>query len=153
MIIKYSKRIVGVKPPKFKLYNLASNLREKPNNKIIWLAQKTGFITTIFKRLGIFGWIDLKIDIIARGRIVFLCTSSDKLMTIDIKIYSMTANGIQQNNTNNKYIRIEVKAPHRIKNMLLIGEKIIVEGNLAWDGDGHFEIHPVSINMISTFKI
>ena len=102
-------------------------------------------VTTPFKRLGIYGWTDLQYSVATIGTVEQVAESTDKFLTVDLRIDSMLVNEADLVLPPASFIRAEIcladiglsecKKPR-------LGQKVRIAGRLMWDGDGFLEIHP-----------
>jgi len=124
------------------------NLSVKPAPKVSLLAVVTGFSTTPLKCLGLQGWKDYQLRAEARGTVVQHRVSSDRFLTVDLRLNSLAINGASiplPPLPEGRFIRLEIflgKVPVE-KSMFADQDAVIVaKGKLVWDNDGWFEIHP-----------
>jgi hypothetical protein len=123
---------------------IQANLGGKPAPKVSLLAAVTGFATTPFKCLGIQGWKDYHLQAEARGTMVQHRVSSDRFLTVDLRLDSLFIDGVPILLSDAKFIRLEIfLGKVSVEKSIFAEEAVIVaEGKFVWDTDGWFEIHP-----------
>jgi hypothetical protein len=124
---------------------IASAMRAQPNPPLNVLARTTGLLTTYFgKMLGIQGWRNYHVHIVAGGAVVQAASSTDGFYTIDIAVKHLAVDGETIKFEHMSYIRAEVKPWVRRGAPLPVakGDNVCVSGSLMWDGDGFLEVHP-----------
>lgn len=124
---------------------IASALRAQPNPPLNILARTTGVFTTYCaKMLGIQGWRNYHVRVVADGAVVQTASSTDGFYTIDIAVKHLVVDGEPVKIEHQRYIRAEVKPWVRSGASLPVskGDDVCVSGSLMWDGDGFLEVHP-----------
>ena len=141
-----TRQFIGVEAPEINsAEDVVCHLRTHPNPEVNTIAAITGFVTTPFKCIGIFGWTDYHMQAEAYGEVVYDRLSSDRLFTVDMKLEKLLVNGHQLDLSKEYFIRVEVylgKVKVSRADRCLKHPRIMVRGRLVWDGDGHLEIHP-----------
>ena len=143
--VAYSNRLlVGHCPPP--ALQLARDLEPKPYGKVSCLARLVGFATTPLKRLGILGWRDMGMDVIAVGDVQQAVFSTDHFLTVDLRLLDLIAGGQVIDLSPARYLRAEIC----VRQLELPqarwpseGGKARISGRLMWDGDGFLEVHPL----------
>jgi len=135
------------------LNHVSKRLRSCSNPKLNWIARGTGIATTYLGKVwGIMGWRDYHTTARVSGRVTHAATSSDGLYTIDVEILRLFVGSKQIPLDSRRFIRIEVfpGARRLIQSDLIENQDVCVTGKFMWDGDGFFEIHPKSGDLIQT---
>lgn len=109
------------------------------------MGAEVGIVVVGFKSFGFNGWKDFHLHAKAEGPVILHQISSSGFFTVDIKLNSLTVDDVPVPIRGPRYMRSEIflgkvqvdKAMRHETN-----EVIVVEGKLAWDTDGWFEIHP-----------
>jgi hypothetical protein len=141
-----NRLIVGYRP-QVRTSLKASDLRYKINPSPSCFARAAGFVTTPFKRAGIFGWRDLHINVMVIGVVQQVATSTDHFVTADLLVSELTANGRPVVIRDDRYMRVEICA-RRLRlataSRPCPADKVRVSGRLLWDSDGKgfLEVHP-----------
>jgi hypothetical protein len=124
---------------------IQKNLSVTPGPKVDLLTVVTGFATTPLKCMGLHGWKDYQLRAEARGIVVQHGVSSDRFLTVDLRLNSLEINGASIPLSDCNFIRLEIflgKVPVE-KSMFAEKDAVIVaKGKFVWDTDGWFEIHP-----------
>lgn len=137
--------LLGKKAPPVRTpQEAAFALRTAVNDKLCWFDRWVGFLTTPFKRRGIYGWTEYGLWACAAGGVEQVADSTDGLRTVDLRIASFTVNGQQPARAVGRYIRFEIFPGIRLERSELphCGDAVRFCGKLMWDGDGWLEIHP-----------
>jgi hypothetical protein len=94
--------------------------------------------------LGIQGWRNYHVRVVADGAVVQAASSTDGFYTIDIAVKHLVVDGETVRLEHQSYIRAEVKPWVRRGAPLPVskGDDVCVSGSLMWDGDGFLEAHP-----------
>ena len=145
----YSNRLfVGHCPPKIAPLD-EHQLLAKPNKEVSCFARALGIVTTPFKRLGIFGWRDMRVDVVVVGDVKQAVVSTDHFVTVDLRLLSVIADGQPVALSSERYLRAEVcerqlaLPPSRWPRP---GDRVRISGLLMWDGDGFLEVHPQRVS-------
>jgi len=144
---KYPVVLMGKQPPQIAGPHdpaIETNLTTEPWHKSL-MGAEVGVVVVWFKSLGFNGWKDFHLHAKAQGPVILHQVSSSGFFTVDMKLDSLTIDNVPIPLAGPRYIRSEVflgwvdvdKAIRQETN-----EVITVEGKLAWDTDGWFEIHP-----------
>jgi hypothetical protein len=110
-----------------------------------FLAAITGFFTTPFKNVGIFGWTDYGFKAEAIGNVVQSRLSSDRFFTVDVALKRLRIDHTPIPQVYGRFMRAEVyqgNTPVPANIRTLRSPLVSIRGKLVWDGDGHLEIHP-----------
>lgn len=137
---KAAPAIVGLDIPA-----IQTNLCVAPVPKVSTVTMLTDFSTIPLKCLGVQGWKDFHLDARARGTVVQHQLSSDRILTVDLKLNLLEVNGTPIPLPGDRFIRAEIYRGRARVDKLKIAQKdavMIVKGKLVWDTDGWFEIHP-----------
>ena len=121
------------------------NLSTIPAPKVNRITMLTDFSTIPLKCLGIQGWKDFHLNAEARGTVVQHQLSSDRILTVDLRLISLEINGTPIPMSNGRFIRCEIyRGKVRVDKRVLARTNavMVVKGKLVWDTDGWFEIHP-----------
>lgn len=142
----YSNRLlVGRRPPPVDGAKLGARLRSQVNRPLSRFARRAGVLSTPFKRLGIFGWRDSGLWVVAAGEVVQAAWSTDGFVTADLRLESLTVAGEAVALPGTRYLRAEI-CEHAIglakADRPCAGDRVRLAGRLMWDGDGWFEVHP-----------
>lgn len=126
-----------------------AKLRTEPNEPLGLLARWAGWLTTPFKRLGVFGWEDTGCRV-ERAEGVLVRDgqwSTDGFWTVDVRLSSFTVAGVVASEC--RFIRLEIHPgthAHTIAEAtpLTTGTRIVFGGPLLVDHDppGWLEVHP-----------
>jgi hypothetical protein len=138
-------------PAIFGLNTLINDLRSVVNHRLTWIDRTSGFLTTpMFKMSGIQGWRDYRRSISIDGEIKQVAHSLDGMTTLDIRLSRIVMDGESYEVTGNLFIRMELFecVTKNLGFSLVEGERIQSQGNLMWDGDGFFELHPSNADAI-----
>jgi hypothetical protein len=104
--------------------------------------------------MGIFGWRDLRTDVVVDGEVVDSAYSTDHFVTVDIRITKLLADGQPVSLHSERYLRAEV-CERRLalpkERWPCPGDHIRIAGKLMWDGDGFLEVHPQQAEQIEIF--
>lgn len=146
-----ASQFVGVPAPTYMSTpkNVDSELKSEVNSPLSWYARLFGAVTTPFKRLGVFGWTDMKFVAAATGTVEQVSESSDRFLTVDLRLDSFMVNSSPVPLTIPKFIRAEIclaDIPLAEFQKPTVNQRIRIAGRLMWDGDGFLEIHPRSTN-------
>jgi hypothetical protein len=106
---------------------------------------------TIFKTFGISGWIETETKVQVIGHVERMCSGTDKWVTIDLEVSSLALDGVDGigdfvEKGGKVYLRVEVKKgplARKVWETVNPCNWIDVNGQLRYDGDGWFEVHPV----------
>lgn len=123
---------------------IAQNLSAKPWPKSPF-GPELGVGVVPFKSIGIQGWHDYHMIAKARGPVVLRQISSSGFLTVDLRLDSLKLDDVPVPITNPRYMRLEIYLPRVLVEDSIrreTNEVLTVEGKLAWDCDGWFEIHP-----------
>ena len=123
---------------------IAQNLSTKPWPKSPF-GSELGVGVVPFKSIGIQGWHDYNMTAKARGSVVQHQISSSGFLTVDLRLKSLRVNDVPVPIAGTRYMRLEIYWPHVLVEDSIrhdTNEVLTVEGKLAWDCDGWFEIHP-----------
>lgn len=118
-------------------------LQETRNPPLTRFSRAIGFLTTPFKNLGVVGWIDLNSQAEVIGCVEQDAISTDRFQTLDVRVVSFKLAG--EVTTKPLYIRVEVcraDLPSPPPHPMPQDRQVMITGELMWDGDGFFEIHP-----------
>ena len=124
---------------------IAYHLRTKPSPRVELLTAITAVVTTPFKCIGVQGWKDFHMHAEAHGALVQARISSDGFLSADLRLDSLTVDGVAVPVLGTRYIRVEVFLSNVSVDKTLAKEEqpyVITEGKFVWDTDGWFEIHP-----------
>ena len=124
---------------------IQTNLCVAPVPKVSLVTMLTDFSTIPPKCMGIQGWKDFHLNAKARGIVVQHQLSSDRILTVDLRLKSLEVNGTSIPLSGDRFIRAEIyrgKVPVDKSEIAQKDALIIVQGKLVWDTDGWFEIHP-----------
>jgi hypothetical protein len=116
-----------------------------PAPRVNLLAVVTGFATTPLKCLGLNGWKDYRLTADACGTVVQQKVSSDRFLTVDLRLGSLKINGDSVPLLADRFIRLEIYLGKVPVEKRIFAEKdavIAARGKFVWDTDGWFEIHP-----------
>lgn len=133
---------------------IAANLRSKPGPKISMLAQVTDVGVAPFKDIGIQGWTDYHLHASAYGKVVQHRSSSSGFITVDMRLASLTVNGVPVRLAGPRFIRLEIFRGHvPVDETIFDSDPLIYAGGkLVWDNDGWFEIHPQKDGDVALFQ-
>lgn len=143
--VSYSNRLcIGHRPEKN--LTLEEQLLTTLNKPVTPIGRKLGWLTTPFKRLGIFGWRDMGIDVRATGDVREAVFSTDHFLTVDLQLNELIADGHPVTLEPARYLRAEIcerelALPHLL--WPCPGDTVRISGRLMWDGDGFLEVHPL----------
>jgi hypothetical protein len=143
--VSYSNRLVlGPKPRKIESLK-ETDLCPQVNKELGGLARFLGFLTTPFKRMGILGWRDLGISIVAVGQVKQSSWSTDRFVTVDLHLSEIEGDGASITLRQRRYLRAEIcerqlRLPK--EQWPCPGDQVRIAGRLMWDGDGFLEVHP-----------
>lgn len=108
--------------------------------------------TTLFKDAGIQGWEDYHMNARATGVALQHQFSSGPYWTIDLRLQSLTVNGVHVPLPGPRYMRVVVFFP-KLSVASAVDERtnsvVIAQGRLVWNFDGWFEIHPKKTSDVS----
>jgi hypothetical protein len=167
-LLQLSTHVFGYPAPILKTSaDIVPLLRKEVNRKLKTLDRGISIITTPVKEAGLArGWDEYDLWIVAQGTIEQMAKSSDGLKTIDIRLHSLKVfdkkfdlfDKSKQPSVytfeDMRYIRSEVYPQVRMQysgKPLKPTDTIQLFGQLKWDKDGFFEIHPmngVDLNII-----
>jgi hypothetical protein len=126
---------------------IVSKLSTEPRPPLTGAAEKLGWATAPFKRIGVSGWVDTGCSARAVGIPVRPAQhSSDDLWTVDVKLLEFEINGVYM--PAGRFIRLEVEPgtkAHDLCNSRQLTErdKLSFGGVVLVDSDGPFlEVHP-----------
>jgi hypothetical protein len=144
--------------------DLIQNLRGEVNEELTWLNKVTAPIFTPLKETGFSNsWDDYPYWVMAKGDVIQLAQSWDGIKTIDVKLLNVsvfdnkksflasnfpTETPLWQTDftpQNPKFIRVEIYPQVALKHnftAIQVSEMLVISGQLRWDRDGFFEIHP-----------
>ncbi|HVE70042.1 MAG TPA: hypothetical protein VNI54_01640 [Thermoanaerobaculia bacterium] len=132
-----------------------NDLEPVENRKIGAIAAALGFLTTPFKRLGILGWRDLDAEVVVTGEVIHSVHSTDRFLTVDVRITELLADGQPVPLTSTRYLRAEVcerdLALPKAK-WPCPGDRVRIAGRLKWDGDGFLEVHPQRAQQVEVLQ-
>ena len=149
-----NRLVIGCRP------DIGTTLVEKDlepvvNKKICGAAAALGFLTTPFKRLGIFGWRDLGTEIVVTGEVIHSVHSTDRFLTVDVEIAELLAGGQLVPLTSPRFLRAEICE----RGLALPeakwpcpGDRVRIAGRLKWDGDGFLEVHPQRAQQVEVLE-
>lgn len=124
---------------------IQTNLSVTVVAKVNRVTMLTDFSTIPLKCMGIQGWKDFHLGAEARGTVVQHQLSSDRILTVDLRLNSLAINGTPIPLPGDRFIRAEIyRGKVRVDKMRFAQKDavMVVKGKLAWDTDGWFEIHP-----------
>jgi hypothetical protein len=124
---------------------LGARLRSEVNRPLSRFARRAGLLSTPFKRMGIFGWRDSGLWVVAVGEVVQVAWSTDGFVTADLRLEGLTVAGEKVALPGTRYLRAEIceRAIGLAKtDRPRAGGRVRLAGRLMWDGDGWFEVHP-----------
>ena len=155
--VSHSDRlVVGFRPPSITRLT-ECDLRDRPNPELTSCARRLGFFTTPFKRLGILGWRDLGMDVVAVGRVEQVATSTDRFLTADLRLAELSAGWGQVELRDKRFLRAEVclrqlRLPDAQRPCR--GDLVRIAGRLMWDADGRgfLEVHPQSVEDVEILE-
>ena len=137
---KAAPKISGLDVPAIQT-NLSVTVVPKVNR----ITMLTDFSTIPVKCMGIQGWKDFHLDAEARGTVVQHQLSSDRILTVDLRLNSLAINGTSVPLPGDRFIRAEIYRGKVSVDKRRFAQKdavMVVKGKLVWDTDGWFEIHP-----------
>lgn len=137
---KAAPTITGVDVPAIQT-NLSVTVVPRVNR----ITMLTDFSTIPLKCLGVQGWKDFHLDAEARGMVVQHQLSSDRILTVDLRLNSLAINGTPIPLAGDRFIRAEIYRGKVHIDKKMFAQKdamMMVKGKLVWDTDGWFEIHP-----------
>jgi hypothetical protein len=118
--------------------------RFRPEKHVLGRFQRwPAFLLTIFKRGGIQGWHDYSTEAEMEGVVIQGAHSTDGMETVDFHIDHLKLDGAEQAGARDGFIRVEI-FPCAFDRAPRPHCSYRVQGRLRWDGDGWFEIHPLS---------
>jgi len=124
---------------------IQTNLSVTVVPKVSRITMLTDFSTIPLKCMGIQGWKDFHLNAEARGTVAQHQLSSDRILTVDLRLISLEVNGTPIPMSNGRFIRCEIyRGKARVDKTMLARTNavMVVKGKLVWDTDGWFEIHP-----------
>jgi hypothetical protein len=124
---------------------IPANLRAEPDPIVNLLDIVTGFFTTPLKCFGVQGWKDYHLHATARGTVVRHQVSTDNFLTVDVRLISLTIEGVAIPLSDPTFIRLEIYPGSVPAEKSLVSNQNAVigaKGEFVWDSDGWFEIHP-----------
>jgi hypothetical protein len=137
---KAAPKITGLDVPA-----IQTNLSVSVVPKVSRITMLTDFSTIPLKGMGIQGWKDFHLDAEARGTVIQHQLSSDRILTVDLRLNSLAVNGTSIPLAGDRFIRAEIYRGKVIVDKKSFAQKdavMVVKGKLVWDSDGWFEIHP-----------
>ena len=137
---KPAPKICGPRDPALQA-SLSTNLW--PRQPFLGRAAEVG--TTLFKSAGVQGWKEYHMNARAIGIALQHEFSSGPYLTIDLRLRSLTVQGVPVPLHGPRYMRVVIflgkasvaAAVHKRRNPM-----VIAQGKLVWNFDGWFEIHP-----------
>jgi hypothetical protein len=81
----------------------------------------------------------------AQGTVVHHRTSSNGILSVDLRLNSLTINGTSVPLPEQRFLRVEIfRGWVSVKKTLFKHKDAVIftRGKLVWDNDGWFEIHP-----------
>jgi hypothetical protein len=124
---------------------IQKNLSVTPVPKVSLVTMLTDFSTIPLKCMGVQGWKDYHLYAKACGTVVQHQLSSDRILTVDLRLNSLEVSGTSIPQSDGKFIRAEIYRGKVPVDKTMFAQKdavMIVKGKLVWDTDGWFEIHP-----------
>jgi hypothetical protein len=126
---------------------IVSKLSTEPRPPVTGAAEKLGWATTPFKRIGVSGWVDTGCSARAVGIPVRPAQhSSDDFWTVDVKLLEFEINGVYM--PAGRFIRLEVEPRTKAHDLcngrqLTERDRVSFGGVVLVDSDGPFlEVHP-----------
>jgi len=125
---------------------IADQLRKEVNPPLNWLDRTSGGLTTpLGKNMGLRGWVDLGRAVGVSGEVLHAAYSTDKFYTVDLRIRSISLDGIPLEIAGERFIRAEIcMACIRLPEASWpqAGNRVHLAGKLKWDADGFLAVHP-----------
>ena len=124
---------------------IQTNLSVAVVPKVSRITEFTDFSTIPLKCMGIQGWKDFHLNAEAHGTVVQNQLSSDRILTVDLRLISLAVNGTPIPLPGSRFIRCEIYRGKARVDKAMLAQKdavMVVKGKLVWDADGWFEIHP-----------
>jgi len=124
---------------------IQKNLSVTPVPKVSLVTMLTDFSTIPLKCMGVQGWKDFHLRARACGTVVQHQLSSDRILTVDLRLNSLEIDGTSIPLPEARFIRVEIYIGKVPVDRSMFAQKdavMVVKGKLVWDTDGWFEIHP-----------
>jgi hypothetical protein len=124
---------------------LQANLSTHPWPRQPFLGRAAEVGTTLFKDARIQGWEDYRMSARATGTALLHQLSSGPYLTVDLRLQSLTVQGVPVPLPGPRYMRVVVflaKASVAADVLKRPNSVVRAQGKLVWNFDGWFEIHP-----------
>jgi len=126
---------------------ISAQLRKEVNPPLNWLDRTSGGLTTpLGKNMGLRGWVDLGRVVELSGEVIHAAYSTDKFYTVDLRIRSISLDGLPLEIAGARFIRAEICMaciPLPETSWPQAGNRVHLVGKLKWDADGFLEVHPL----------